>query len=386
MTPTSATTPNGNILLVANYASDVGYAWWLMENFWSEIARHFESKNIKCYLIYPKINLIPERISTAPIELLEIDFKDRSAQNILKLKDLIQSANIHNVYLTDRESFDLLYFKMRLWGVRKIINHDHTPGERPPARPIIATIKNIIHRLGFISCDHYIGVSKFVRDRLISNSCVPEKKSSFVLNGIIPVEKKDACRNHANIEFSIPSGSIIIATTGRAVFYKGIDFIIKCANEIIHTHNIDNAYFLYCGDGPNMPDFKQLTQEYNLQEKFIFAGQRNDVKCLLQSCDIGIQASKGEAFSLSILEYLSAGLPTLVPDICGNAEAVSSNINGYVYAAENVNAAVNLLLGLIKDEQLRIKLGAAAVKSVENKFNIDKTNQILLQQLDKFFI
>lgn len=382
----SSTTSGGNILLVANYASDVGYAWWLMENFWSEIARYFELKNKKCFLIYPKINSIPEIIASSPIELIEIDFTNHSPQNIRKLKNLIQSNNIKNIYLTDSATHNPIYFKMRLWGARKIVNHDHTPGERPPARIVVCAIKKLIHILGLISCDHYIGVSKFVKDRFISNGCIPEKKCSYVLNGIIPIKKEVRCHDYANKEFSIHPNRTIVVTTGRAVFYKGIDFIIKCANEIVHTHNVKNISFLYCGDGPNINNFKEMVKKYNLQDNFIFAGQRNDIKCILQSCHIGIQASKGEAFSLSILEYLSAGLPTLVPDICGNSEAVKTAYNGYLYPAENKEEAVGLLLKLIKNKELRTSLGTTAIQSIEKQFNIKRTNQLLLQKLEEIFM
>ena len=33
-----------NILLVGNWSSDTGYAWWLMETFWVAIARKFRGR------------------------------------------------------------------------------------------------------------------------------------------------------------------------------------------------------------------------------------------------------------------------------------------------------------------------------------------------------
>lgn len=37
-----------HILLVANWESDVGYAWWLMENFWATIAQYYRAQNRRC--------------------------------------------------------------------------------------------------------------------------------------------------------------------------------------------------------------------------------------------------------------------------------------------------------------------------------------------------
>lgn len=373
----------GNILLVANYPSDIGYAWWLMENFWAEIAGHFANQGRESFLIYPKIANIPQRILDAPIQVHELNYRDRTLENIEKLKVFIQKHNIDIVYLTDKAYYDTLYFKLRSWGVKKIINHDHTPGERPPAKPVIGFLKRMLHHTGIISCDHYIGVSKFVQDRLISSSCIPKNKTSYVLNGITPIQLDKAYQYHAHQQFDIPQQAVIVITTGRATFHKGIDFIIECANSLINKKHCDNVYFIHCGDGPDLPAFKDMVKEYKLEKQFIFAGQRQDVRCLLQSCDIGIQASAGEAFSLSILEYLSAGLATLVPAVCGNGEAVADGVSGYLYPGKDLDFVVEKLFTLVHNPDLRQSLGQRALASVHEQFTITRANHELVQLLDE---
>ena len=180
----------GNILLVANYQSDVGYAWWLMENFWADIAEHYAKHGMSTYLIYPKITTVPQCISNAPIHVHQLNFSDRSSKNRKQLKNFIQLNNIRMVYLTDQAYYGWIFFQMHLWGVKTIINHDHTPGERPPAKSFIGSIKRRLHKLGIFSCDHYIGVSRFIKERLINSACIPETKCSYVLNGITPITLK----------------------------------------------------------------------------------------------------------------------------------------------------------------------------------------------------
>lgn len=45
-----------NVLLVANWKSDVGYAWWLMENFWAEIAEFCKERDWRCHVCYPEVS------------------------------------------------------------------------------------------------------------------------------------------------------------------------------------------------------------------------------------------------------------------------------------------------------------------------------------------
>ena len=69
---------NTNVMLVANYPPDVGYAWWLMENFWILIADVCSDKGLKCYLAYPTAGRAPETISKSSIEPLVCDWNDHS--------------------------------------------------------------------------------------------------------------------------------------------------------------------------------------------------------------------------------------------------------------------------------------------------------------------
>ncbi len=373
-----------NILLVANYESNVGYAWWLMENFWVQIDKHYGENDRKCLLIYPKLTELPKTIEQSSIEPLELNFEDRSKINLLKLKNLIRSESITCVYLTDKKYYDFLYFKLRLWGVKTIINHDHTPGERPLPTLPVRIIKSVIHRLNIFSCDYYIGVSKFVFDRLVNNACIQPRKCTYVHNGIYPIKHDSTLTNYSNQEFSIPANAIIVVSTGRATFYKGIDFIIECANVLVNKKNMRNLYFIHCGDGPDLDVFKDIASKYKLNDNFRFVGRRNDIPKVLQSCHIGIQASLGEAFSLSILEYLSAGLATLAPDNCGNKEAITNNVNGFLFKPGDTQEVVSLIQKLVNDENLRLRLGERAVMSIKNKFNITKANQEFISTIKKF--
>jgi glycosyltransferase involved in cell wall biosynthesis len=372
----------GNILLVANYQSDVGYAWWLMENFWSTIARRYSGLQCKCYLIFPKVNEIPVALAESPLEVAEIDFGDRTKSGINKLKQFIRERKIKIVYLTDRPFYDFIYFRLRVWGVRKIINHIHRAGG--DARPQLAVrlVKKIIHRSYALSCDCYIAVSNFVQSRLIFNACIPAGRCAAVMNGIQPINIEQRYQHYAHEQFKVPVGAKIIITTGRASFYKGVDFFIECANVLIHKYSRKDIYFVFCGTGPDIEVFREQANRLNLGPQFIFAGHRKDVRFLLQSCDIAVHASYCEAFSLSVLEYLSAGLVTLAPAICGNVEAIENNVTGFLYPSRDLDALIQLLLRVLDNEELRNRISAAASSSVRNTFNITRTNTDLVRTLE----
>lgn len=366
--------PANDILLVANWKSDVGYAWWLMENFWVQISQVFAQGAGGCHLMYPEITQVPDAVAHARIVLHELDDRHVSPRQLLRLFRLIRGHRIKFIYLTDRPYFAWQYALLRLFGVRKIAVHDHTPGERAAARGIARLIKRVKHALPLFTADAYIATTPYVRNRHLAAGCIPPRKSYLVANGIVPIGRDPALASYCHDLFEIPPGACIVFTSGRASPIKQIDFIIRCAAKLIKDEGHD-VYFVYCGDGPQLAALMELATACGLQRRFIFAGVRSDVRLLVQSCHIGIQASKGEVgYSLSILEYMSGGLATVVsdhPSVCG---AIQDGDTGLVYRADELASACAALRRLILDTQLRERLGRQAMQAVEADYNLANTN------------
>ncbi len=374
-----------NILLVANWESDVGYAWWLMENFWIAISEHFEQRSMHSYLIYPKITRLPDAIADSNIHVSERVFGAGSLADLGALRRYIRSNDIAYIYLSDSPAYSPLYLLLRLWGVRKIVVHDHTPGERTPARSLNRLIKSVIQRIPFFTADHFVAVTEYVYDRFINVTCIPAEKCSVAPNGITPIELDDIDPQYANHQFQIPEDRTIIITTGRASYYKGIDFFIRCADELINRQKHDRLHFLFCGDGPDMDDFTALVDQLKLNDHFTFAGKRSDIREILPSCDIGFHASKGEVgYSLSILEYMSAGLTTIVSDNPSTCEATLHRQNALLYRQQDIPSACAAIEQAL-DTEWQKRLTDRAISDVKQHYDIQHTNKKLLSSLDNVF-
>ncbi|MBI1425217.1 MAG: glycosyltransferase [Gammaproteobacteria bacterium] len=379
---------NKNILLVANWDSNVGYAWWLMENFWATIAREFSKSNHQSILIYPSISKIPKTIQDSPIEILEHNFDQKNFRSLLRLISIIRSKKIAYLYLSDKPETSFFYIFLRLFGIKKIIIHDHTPGERPTVTGIKKSLKKLYKRLPFINADAFIAVTDYIKQRMLNSSCLPSYKCFVAKNGINPIGRNPEYRYYAHDQFNLPHDAVLLITTGRANHYKRIDFMIEAFAEALRNNDASqHLYFIYCGDGPHLIDFKALVKRQGLEKEFIFAGNRTDVRQLLQSCDIGIQASKGEVgYSLSILEYMSAGLATLVPDNPSVCQAITNNENGMIFSQLDTFSLAEKLSTLISDSKLRKNLGSKANETVQNYFNLSNTNIDLINIISRYFI
>lgn len=377
--------PSGNILLVANWESNVGYAWHLIENFWTAIAGHFMQQGRQCYLIYPEITRIPETIAESGIRVDELDFRNRSRNNRHRLRQLVRSNNIRYIYLTDSPAYSTFYVQLRLWGIKRVIVHDHTPGERTRPSVMRGLLKKAIHRMPWITADHFIAVTDFVYRRFLEVNCLPVNKCSVAANGIEPIDRGNTGAGFAHREFRIPPERRIVVTTGRASYYKGIDFIIRCVAELVHQRRVSDLHFIYCGDGPDLNAFRELASRLRVNDYLTFAGRRSDIRVILPACDIGFHASRGEVgYSLSILEYMSAGLATIVPDLPSTSQVIRHDKNGLVFRHEDVSSACDMLQRC-RSAVYRRKLAKSAIATVRDNYNLERTNRDLIQILDRQF-
>ncbi|WP_026971974.1 glycosyltransferase family 4 protein [Aliagarivorans marinus] len=363
------------LLLVANWDSDVGYAWWLIEGFWAKIAEHL-GQRYQIYLAYPSISKVPSVIQAAPIELVEYNCKDFSPRNISSHLSWLRKHRIEVIYFTDRPFISPYYPLFRMAGVKHIISHDHTPGERSPSRGWKKLVKILLARSP-ASVDLAMVTTDYLRQRAMATACIPEHKCKVAANGIAPVQVN---RQLSREELGLPLEGRLIVTAARANYYKGIDFAIELFAQVAELH--PDCYYLVLGDGPHLDDFKDQAKELSLAERVIFKGRVEGVANYLQHCQIAVHPSKGEVgYCLAILEYMQAGLPVMVPNnpaVCG---ATRDGVDGLRYQQGDLRDARSKLLRYLDTPDLAREHGLQARQQITQQFSLEQTHNSLLQAL-----
>jgi glycosyltransferase involved in cell wall biosynthesis len=112
----------------------------------------------------------------------------------------------------------------------------------------------------------------------------------------------------------------------------------------------------------------QIAQK-GLQHRIRFLGERADVPDLLRASDMGILASHEEGFSNAILESMAAGLPMVVTNVGGNAEAIVHGRSGLVVPPASPAALADAIVRLAGDSALAATLGAGARQRAHEHFS-----------------
>jgi len=143
---------------------------------------------------------------------------------------------------------------------------------------------------------------------------------------------------------------------------KDTGLLIRALAKV--REQIADASLWVVGEGVERRKLERLAGECGVADAVDFLLERHDIPALLGRCAAGALAPKAnEGLSNTVLEYMAAGLPSLVTDCGGNAELVSDGATGRVVAVgaspEDVAAAwAEILLN-----PTRAKEWGAAAKS-----------------------
>lgn len=232
--------------------------------------------------------------------------------------------------------------------------------------------------------DRIITVSDALKQELIEKENLPSKQITTIYNGI-EADKFNSKVDTMAIRRSmnIPELGPVIGTIARLAPQKGISYFLKAAS-LLKDYQVN---FLVVGDGPLRQTLEQEVVELGLQNRVIFAGQRENIAEILATLDIFVLPSVTEGLPLTILEAMAAGTPVVATRVGGIPEAISEGKTGLVVPSKDPEALAVALAGLIGERDKLVRMGSNGQKCVNEKFTVnimvEKTMQLYKHLLEE---
>jgi GalNAc-alpha-(1->4)-GalNAc-alpha-(1->3)-diNAcBac-PP-undecaprenol alpha-1,4-N-acetyl-D-galactosaminyltransferase len=122
----------------------------------------------------------------------------------------------------------------------------------------------------------------------------------------------------------------------------------------------------------NMDRLKKLANDLNINERVIFTGKQGNTEEIYCKCSVFAFTSSSEGFPNVIGEAMAAGLPVIAFDcVAGPSEMITDGHDGYLIPLFNYSLFQSKLALLMKDEDLREKLGSNGMESIK-KYSSEK--------------
>jgi glycosyltransferase involved in cell wall biosynthesis len=147
---------------------------------------------------------------------------------------------------------------------------------------------------------------------------------------------------------------------------KGIDVLLQ-ALAVLGEQGI-RPHLLIAGDGPERPSLEAQAQTTGLSGQVRFLGRRTDAADLLAACDVFVLPSRREGLGVAALEAMAAGRPVVASAVGGLREVVVDGRTGLLVRPDDAVALAEAIAHLLRDEQLRWRLGSCGPQRVGEGF------------------
>lgn len=194
------------------------------------------------------------------------------------------------------------------------------------------------------------------------------EKCRILPYGIHPEEYLSVSRKPILTEKLTDKSSVKVFFTGRLVYYKGVDVLLKA---FAHTKNCE---LFIAGTGELETQLKAFAENGGLAEKVHFLGFLPDIELrqAYADCDIFVLPSvvQSEAFGIVQLEAMVYGKPVINTRLPSGVPWVSiDGETGLTVPPSDEKALAEAIDRLASDKALRRKLGKNAAARVREKFD-----------------
>ncbi len=196
-------------------------------------------------------------------------------------------------------------------------------------------------------------------------------KCTVVPYGIVP-EDYDIPADGFLTEKCVSPGSLKLFFTGRLVYYKGVDTLIK-AFCLADSEQCPCELFI-AGTGVLEDELKAEAKRLGKADRIHFLGflPEKELRRAYADCDIFILPSteKSEAFGIVQLEAMACGKPVINTLLPSGVPCVSLNgITGYTVPPGDFESMSGAILRLGLNRELRERFGEAARERADTVFN-----------------
>jgi len=235
--------------------------------------------------------------------------------------------------------------------------------------PFFVAIYKIIESINCKFSSKITAVTSNIKDTLQKRWLIPFDKIVVIPNGanievFIGEDIKEA-RNKLNLK----EECYYVEFVGGLERWQGLEYLIRTAPLVLKQ--ISNVKFLIVGDGVMKDRLIKMVKKLNFENSFIFTGSipYKEISKYVNASDVCVAPfirGRNEKMGLSplkIYEYLACGKPVVCSRIPG-LELIEDHSAGLLVEPENPEEFANAIIKLLKNKELREKMGTNGRKYV----------------------
>jgi len=289
-------------------------------------------------------------------------------KTILWLRHLIKSGKFDIVHCHQYSPYAYGWFAHWGTGAKVVFTEHgrfHPDHHRKKAKLINPFIARTSHQL--------VAISSATRDALVEYEYVPRDRISVIYNGIAPLEVTEKKRSVLKDELGIKAEETVIGTVARLDAVKNQVLMLKATRTLLDQDV--PVRLVLVGDGPERDNLEKLAAELNLRESVIFTGFQAEPADYLSLMDIFLLPSFTEGTSMTLLEAMSLGIPTVATRVGGTPEIVADGETGKLVESDDLPAFTRAIQELLQAPDALSKMSQQARRRFEERFSAEQMVQ-----------
>lgn len=171
----------------------------------------------------------------------------------------------------------------------------------------------------------------------------------------------------------------VILYAGRFAWEKDPEILVRSMHKVVRE--APEWTLKMAGSGPLLEGMKALAQSLGVTENIHFLGKVNGMEELYAASSILVLPSVVEGFPNTLIEGMSAGLPSICFSDIPYEEIVSSGVDGIVLKNRSPDELADAILDLIAKPDLRLEMGQKALR-VKERFSASHIAEEIIKFMD----
>jgi glycosyltransferase involved in cell wall biosynthesis len=220
--------------------------------------------------------------------------------------------------------------------------------------------------------DRLIAVSPHEREVALQSGAALPHQVVTITNGLTEDELRVREPDEAlRRELRLPEGAPVVGSIGRLGRQKGYDVFIRAARRLRDER--PDVHFLLVGKGSYNEPLRALACELDLDDRFHFAGERDDVLEIFPLIDVFVMPSRWEAMPYALLEAMASARAIVVTNVCGLDKVVENGRAAAIIPPEDPEALARAVVELLDDPARRETLGREARRIAAERHSLVET-------------
>lgn len=253
-----------------------------------------------------------------------------------------------------------------------------TPIFRTRSR-FIKFLERHVEYMLFDRADGIVVVSKYLQEHLLGMG-IDGNKIIVLPNATDPLQfdpKLDARELRSNLGLARCK---VVGFTGYFYPWHGIELLLDSYHHV--KNQFENVVFLLVGDGPTYEETKNKVSANGLAHSIRLVGKvsHNEVPRHIALFDVAVMPHSNVYGSpMKIPEYMAMCKAVVAPRLGPIEDIIEDGNNGVLFESNDIYQLATKIVGLLKDDQYRSRIGKAARTSVMQKFNWNRNAERILE-------